>query len=187
MLHTVEEARRIYNPVQKDYAAYIKTAEETYGEFSLLEVELAPDGGNALHRHVDFTEEFEVLDGVLNVQIGKEHRELKTGETALVPRNVPHRFYNASGDTVHFVVELRPGHTGFEHALAIAYGMAADGAMNAAGQPKNILELAYLVSLSGTHLTGALRLLEPLFGLLARVAHRRGVDDRLAERYLGPF
>jgi hypothetical protein len=42
--------KRVFlNPVIGDKATLIKTAEETNGEFTLLEVELVPGGGNALH------------------------------------------------------------------------------------------------------------------------------------------
>ena len=39
--------RRYYHPLQKDYATFLKTSEETGGEFTLIEVEVAPGGGNA--------------------------------------------------------------------------------------------------------------------------------------------
>ena len=36
----MENSRRIYNPVQKDYVTFLKTGEETKGEYTLVEVEL---------------------------------------------------------------------------------------------------------------------------------------------------
>ena len=37
--------RRYYHPIQKDYATFLETSEETGGEYSLIEVEVAPGGG----------------------------------------------------------------------------------------------------------------------------------------------
>lgn len=34
--------RRYYHPVQKDYATFLQTSEETGGEHTLIEVEVAP-------------------------------------------------------------------------------------------------------------------------------------------------
>ena len=39
--------RRYYHPFQKDYATFLKTSEETGGEYTLIEVEVASGGGNA--------------------------------------------------------------------------------------------------------------------------------------------
>jgi hypothetical protein len=41
----MENPRRIYNPIQKDYLTFLKTSAETNGAFTLVEVELAPKGG----------------------------------------------------------------------------------------------------------------------------------------------
>ena len=40
--------RRIYNPIQKDYATFLETSEESGGEHTLIEIEVAPGGGRRL-------------------------------------------------------------------------------------------------------------------------------------------
>jgi hypothetical protein len=104
-----------------------------------------------------------------------------------VPPHTLHRFYNNSGKSVRFLVVVTPGHPGFENALRIAYGLASDDEVYQEGTPKNLLALAYLVQLSGSKLPGVLSLLQPVFGLGAKIAHHRGLDKRLAEKYLQPF
>lgn len=141
----MENVRRIYNPVQKDYATFLKTAVETAGELSLLEVELAPHGGNNLHFHPYFSEGFEVLEGELNVQMEKEICVLQVGEKAVVPPNTNHRFFSTSDQPTRFLVEIRPGHTGFENGLRIIYGLAEDGQLNPQGLPNDLLTLAYQI------------------------------------------
>jgi quercetin dioxygenase-like cupin family protein len=173
---------RIYNPVQKDYATFLKTSAETNGEYSLFEIELAPDGGNPLHAHSAFTEEFKVLEGELSVQVGQKHLVLKPGETALVPRHVAHRFYNTSGRRTTFQVELRPGHPGFEQTVRIGYSMA-DVKI---GMIKNLLALGLLLELSGTEFPKFAFLLQPIFRLLARIARSRGLDKELQALYGKP-
>jgi len=53
--------RRYYHPGQKDYATFLETSKETGGERTLIEIELAPGGGNVPHYHLTY-------DGVLHRQ-----------------------------------------------------------------------------------------------------------------------
>ena len=177
-------SRRFFNPLQRDAVTFLETSEESGGARTLIQVELAPGGGNALHRHMTYAEHFEVLEGRLTVSLdGLEHR-LHPGETAVAPAGVLHNFSNPTDDTVVYRVELRPGHRGFERALQAGYGLAADGRTRADGTPKNLLELAVLTHWSDIRISGPLRMLQPLFGVLATVARRRGVDRELARRYV---
>jgi quercetin dioxygenase-like cupin family protein len=183
-MSTTTTSRRIYNPVQKDAATFLETTEESGGKRTLIQVELAPGGGNAKHRHLEFAEHFEVLEGALTVHLDGIDHQLAQGDTAVAAAGRLHCFKNAADTTTVFRVELRPGHRGFERSLQIAYGLAEDGRVRTDGTPKNLLHLALLVEESGTRIAGPLRILEPAFGMLAALARRRGVDRDLARRYV---
>src|ERR671916_2030898 len=88
------EGRRYYNPGQKDYATFLKTSEETGGAITLIEIEVAPDGGTPPHYHKTYDEHFEVLEGTLEVLLGKEKHTLRPGQKAVAPRNTLHCFKN---------------------------------------------------------------------------------------------
>lgn len=61
------------------------------------------------HYHPRQDEHFEVLDGVLTVQLGKEpEREYKAGETIDVPRGTPHRMWNATAEPVRASWRVTP-------------------------------------------------------------------------------
>ena len=47
--------RTFFNPVINDTATFIKTAEETDGEYTLLEIELYKSDGPPLHFHKTFS------------------------------------------------------------------------------------------------------------------------------------
>jgi quercetin dioxygenase-like cupin family protein len=175
--------RTIYHPIQRDRVTFLKTASETGGALTLVEVELASGGGNDLHYHLSYTERFSPIVGELGVQIGREQRRLRPGESALVERGVVHRFYNPTQETIRFYVELAPGSAGFEQTLYVGYGLACDEHVSASGVPKDLLALGLLTVWSDTRLVGPLALLNPLFGLLARIARWRGVDAALLARY----
>jgi quercetin dioxygenase-like cupin family protein len=175
--------RRIYNPVQQDYATFLETSEESGGERSLVEIEVAPGGGNPPHYHRAFTEHFEVIDGELNVQVGQEIRTLGPGARASVPPGTVHRFFNTTATPTTFRVDVRPGHTGFEQMLMILYGLASDGKTNKKGLPKSLYATAVIGDLSDTNLPGLFTVLAPLFRWLAARARRNGIEQALIDRY----
>lgn len=175
--------RRYYHPLQKDYATFLETSEESGGEHTLIEIEVAPGGGNEPHYHKTYKEHFEVIEGSLEVLVGRETRVLRPGERAVAGRNVLHRFRNPTGSHTRFLVELRPGHAGFEKAIKAGYGLAADGLTGPTGVPKNIYHLAVLLDWSEMRVPGLFTIAEPLFRLLAARARRKGIDADLEARY----
>ena len=177
------EDRRYYHPVQKDYTTFLETSEETSGDHTLLEIELAPGGGNTPHYHKTYDEHFEVVEGTLEVLVGKETRVLRPGQKAVAPRNTLHRFRNPGEERARFLVELRPGSAGFEKAIKAGYGLARDGRVRADGTPKNLYHLAVLLEWSEIRLPGVFTIAEPLLRFLAKRARRKGIDRELEARY----
>src|SRR4051794_21531317 len=175
--------RRFYSSVQKDAATFIETVAESGGTRTLLEIELAVGGGNAPHRHRTYAEHFTVVSGELSVHLGDDVHRLGPGESAVAPIGALHHFTNDTDEPVLFRVELRPGHRGFERALQVGYGLATDGRTNGEGVPRNPLHLALLLEWSDMQITGLARAIEPVAGLLARIARRRGIDRELEQRY----
>ena len=102
------------DPIIKDRVTFVRTSEETDGEYSKIVVHLSPGGGNEPHFHTSFSESFSPLEGRLGVLVGKERRVLEPGETATVPAGVVHCFFNPSDQFVRFKGEARPGHRGLE-------------------------------------------------------------------------
>ena len=180
---SVQAYRRVYNPVQKDAATFLELAEETNGARTLLELEVAPGGGNGLHYHTSFAEHFTAVSGELRVQVGKQEFVLQPGQSAVAPPMALHRWYNPSQQTVTALVELRPGNTGFERSIQIAYGLARDGLMNKHGTPTSMVHLALLVEASDSGLPGIFSMLAPLMRGLAAWGRRRGIERELIERY----
>ncbi len=183
-LTTHSTLNRVYeNPVFGDKAVFLKTFEETNGDSTLLEITLAPGGGNAMHFHLDFSETFRPITGALLVRIGHERKLLQPGEVCTVPVKTPHCFQNPSKETIVFQVELQPGHPGFENSLKIAYGLAKDGLTNQKSLPKKFSHLALLATMSGTFPVGIFSLLMPLLQWKAKRARKQGVEQKLIDTY----
>ncbi len=176
--------RRIYNPIQKDYVTFLKTADETNGECTLVEVELAAGGGVGLHYHKTYAEKFDCISGELKVQLGKVVHTLNSGATATAQANINHRFFNTSKDTCTFRVELRPASKGFERSLQIGYGLARDGQTKKNGFPKDKLALAWLFDISESNLPGWMSLFEGILRRQSKKAIAKGLDKELTEKYV---
>lgn len=180
----MENQRRIYNPIQKDYVTFVKTSEESRGECTRVEVELAPKGGVGLHYHKTFSEKFDCLDGELKVQAGKTIHTLSPGQSITASANVNHRFFNTSEKVCKFRVELRPASRGFEQSLQIGYGLARDGQTNRKGFPNNRLALAWLFEISESNLPGWMSIFEFILRKQAKKARATGLDRELVEKYV---
>ncbi len=180
---TPTQERVIENPLIKDRITFIKTSEETNGQYLLAQLELAPHGGNPMHYHTTFTEKFEAVTGQLHVMVKGEHKVLEPGQSALVPLLAHHRFFNPSDTPVTALIEVRPARQ-FEEMLRIAYGLARDGKTNAQALPKSIWHLALLFQISESYTPGLpLPIQRIVFGLLASIARFLGKDKEL-EKYL---
>ncbi|WP_019587618.1 cupin domain-containing protein [Deinococcus apachensis] len=172
----------IYNPVQKDSVTFLR---RTDGRCStLVDVELAPGGGNGLHTHTAYSEEFTCREGLLGIHLDGREITLRPGESALAPIGSVHRFYNASPEPVRFRTEIAPGHRGFEQGLILSYGLAQGGQVNAKGIPMNIWHLALIADMTDSRLAGPLRVLNPVLTSLARRARARGIEAELLRRYV---
>lgn len=176
--------KRVFeNPVIGDRVTFLETSEEANGVHSLLEIELIPKGGNAVHYHRSFSETFTAVEGELGVQAGKEHKVLKPGESYTIPPMMLHRFYNTGEQPIKFRVELRPGHAGFENSMKIAYGLARDGLTNKKSVPRKFSHMALLITMSDTNIPGFLSLLMPLFQWKVKQPQMAHVYRELVERY----
>jgi quercetin dioxygenase-like cupin family protein len=176
--------KRIYNPIQKDYVTFLKTATDTNGEFTLVQVELAPQGGVGLHYHKTYSEKFTCLEGELGVQVERQKLSLSPGETITAHREVNHRFFNESNSTCIFEVEIRPASRGFEKSLQIGYGLAGDGMCKPNGFPKDKLALAWLFDISESNLPGWRSIFEFILRYQSKKARAVGVDKILEAKYV---
>jgi mannose-6-phosphate isomerase-like protein (cupin superfamily) len=88
----------------------IRSNEETGGEYVEMEWTLPPAAfPPPVHRHPAQVEEYEILEGTLEVMIDGNWRTVATGDSASVPVNTDHTFRITSGQTVRVRNFHRPG------------------------------------------------------------------------------
>jgi mannose-6-phosphate isomerase-like protein (cupin superfamily) len=96
------------------------------GNKNSAEVTLKSGGKIPLHYHFDFSEYYEVLEGELKMQVGKEIKTLHKGEYLLIPVKTVHRYFNESGNDVKFKVVIQPGNIGYQLLVSVLNGLARD-------------------------------------------------------------
>ncbi len=177
------ENRTFANPAINDAATFLKTAAETNGAYTLIEIDLGRSEGPPLHYHKTFSEKFEVKKGVLYIQVGKDKKVLNIGESITVPAGTPHRFYNETDNEVKFHVTFEPGHLGMENFIKIFYGLASDGLTDKKGKPKNFAHLAVALIMSDSNAPGWMSVLSPILRSVAKRAKKNGTEEWLLNRY----
>lgn len=116
------DERRIYNPVQRDAATFLETSEESDGERTLAELEVAPGGRVTPHYHLTYAEHFRAREGRLTVRIGNVRHELDPGDEAVAHPGQLHAWSNETSAPVLAYVELRPGTRGSRRRCVSATG-----------------------------------------------------------------
>jgi quercetin dioxygenase-like cupin family protein len=174
---------KIINPIIGEEIIFLTTSKQSNGEKTVMEVTIGPKGGNPLHYHTRFSETFNVVEGELNVQVGREKMKLKTGESATAPANTNHRFYNTSGKSVCFIVELKPASEGFENVLRIAFGLARDGKAGPNGMPASFVHNGILMNMGEGYFVGLFSVLEKVFRYFGNSDKARQVEKELLEKY----
>ncbi|PZR21214.1 MAG: cupin [Flavobacterium psychrophilum] len=180
----MDNVKTYYNPLNGEYTKILKTSADTLGEYSLLEVNLIPGGGNPPHYHTRFTEEFIAAEGKLGLLYNKDILYLEPGESRLVPIGIEHRFFNDGSEPIIFKIILRTGQPGFENFIKALFGLVNDGKTTKSMIPKNPLYGATLLHWGDTHLkTLYFRLFTPLAKLAYWLAKRTGTEQRLLDSY----
>jgi mannose-6-phosphate isomerase-like protein (cupin superfamily) len=85
----------------------VATADTAGNLFVIEHRGLQPGKGPALHLHYSQEEWFYVLEGEVAFLVGDQHLSLRTGESVLAPRRVPHTF-SAVGSPAHMLIAFTP-------------------------------------------------------------------------------
>jgi mannose-6-phosphate isomerase-like protein (cupin superfamily) len=174
------------NPVTGERVKWHLTSADTSGRLVRAEWWARPGGGVAFeHVHREAEERFEVLSGRMAAELDGRVIELGAGERIALPAGIPHRWWNAGGDDLHFVLEIEPpGH--FEETIETLFGLAREGRVKKDGSP-GLLQLAVMARDFGFEAYPTspplpiLRAAAALLAPLGRLLGRRAVYPRFQE------
>jgi quercetin dioxygenase-like cupin family protein len=88
-----KQAYRIFG----DRFTFLVNSEDTGGRSCTMEVRISPNGGSDFHRHGDADEQFYILEGTVNFQLGEETFSAAPGDVVFIPRGLQHRV--STGET----------------------------------------------------------------------------------------
>jgi mannose-6-phosphate isomerase-like protein (cupin superfamily) len=135
----------IEHPVTGERFTFLKTAQDTDGEYSRYEVRVRPHGFVAApHVHPRVEETFEIRSGAFTFVVDGEKREVGPGEGATVPEGTPHAWWNTGEEEGLAMVEFRPALNADEF-FETFFGLAQDGKVSPKTGLPNLLWLAVIL------------------------------------------
>jgi mannose-6-phosphate isomerase-like protein (cupin superfamily) len=129
------------NPITGERAVVLTDPYEHPERVLVAHLLVAPGGRVALaHRHPEARERFHVLGGQVDFKIGEEERTLGPGDSAEVPVDTVHDWWQVGEEEASVVVEVDPGER-FVEMVGTFFGLARDGKVDRKGLP-HLLQLA---------------------------------------------
>jgi quercetin dioxygenase-like cupin family protein len=114
---------------------FLETAADTDGEYTLIEVTVAPGGGVPMaHVHPNQSETFEVVAGRLSMKAGRDKLVAQPGDVVTVVPGQVHRFWNESDESVTFRCTVAPS-LEFERFIETMFALGDDGKLSRRGLP----------------------------------------------------
>lgn len=160
--------------------------EENGGKRQLYRVRLPPGRPSPpLHYHLAFTETFTVVEGLLDLYLGRErrHQLLRPQESRRVQIRQPHTFANERDESSVITIETIPA-GGVVKAFQLAYGVANDGGAAKDGLPANPLVRLLFIRMSQGYLPGIPVLLQRfVFAVAAFIASVTGLEKKLMKYF----
>ncbi len=143
----------------------------------VIEATLPPNIGRArAHVHLDFEQDFDVIEGVARLSIKGDEREASAGTTVHVPRGTRHVDpWNAGPDRLVFRNTIAPNPPFIPAYGETVIARLVDGRLSDAGELAP-LHLAVVLHATGgqSYGPGPIALQRALLPLLAAIGRRRG-------------
>lgn len=131
------------NPATGEFGYIRVGTSETDGKLMVADLRVRPGGAViGAHIHPTIDERFTVLDGKIGYMRGSEKGILEAGQSADLPRGVPHDWWNAGDQEARVIVEIRPAGR-FEQMATTLFALAQEGKTNPKGVP-NPLQMAVI-------------------------------------------
>jgi mannose-6-phosphate isomerase-like protein (cupin superfamily) len=171
----------IWNHQSGERLTMLASEHENNGALQQYEVRAPPHRPEPpLHYHLDFTETFTVIEGQLDLYLGRirEHILLSAGDSATVQLEQLHTFANNRAESVTFTVTTRPP-GGVVKAFQLAYGIANTEGAAGDGLPRNFLARLLFIRISQGYLPGIPLLLQKIaLNCAALIARLTGFEKR---------
>jgi mannose-6-phosphate isomerase-like protein (cupin superfamily) len=117
----------IEHPVTGERITFIRTAGQTGGQYTELELVVKPHGFvAATHIHPRQAESFEIVSGAFGFIVDGKERRAEAGERVVIRPGTPHTWWNAGISEATAIVQFRPS-LKTEEFFETFFGLAQDG------------------------------------------------------------
>lgn len=140
----IKQGDQIINARTGQRMTFLKTWAETNG--TQLQIECFSPSTTARepeHIHPFQENRFHVLSGVLWFSINGKTTIATAGDTVSIPKNVPHRFWNAGEKEAHYIQEFFPA-LRIDSLFETFFALAREGKLNKKGVP-NLFRLSVIM------------------------------------------
>jgi quercetin dioxygenase-like cupin family protein len=129
------KGQTIYNSVTGETLTFLETATDTNGEKLVFDLVLKPGSTVPMkHTHTKQDEIFELVSGSVHIEVGAEHKLLMPGENAVMPKKIPHRWWNNHTENAKLTVTFIPAHN-TEDFFVEMFALASGGKTKPNGSP----------------------------------------------------
>jgi quercetin dioxygenase-like cupin family protein len=154
--------------------ALVRSHDDTGGEYVEMEWTLPPGAlAPPAHRHPTQVEEYEVLEGGLDVMVDGHWRSLAAGDSASVPIDSSHTFRVPPGEPVRVRNFHRPG-SHFDEFIEKQYRFTTSGQFKGLRRPSTAIFMSMVWQEHSDLLVPSSRVLRSLMRGLARLGRRLG-------------
>lgn len=116
----------VYNHFAGERFVFRRTGAETDGASFEVDLYLDPHGAvPAEHVHAEVEEYFTVVEGVLTVRLAGVEKQVRPGETIIVPPGTPHQPFNQTDQMVHVIGGGKPARK-LDLCLVQLHGLVLD-------------------------------------------------------------
>ena len=103
------------------------SSDQAGGSYTTMEIGVPPSVGPDLHLHEIEDEQFYVIDGELDYQVGESSFRASSGDFIHIPRRTLHGFTNVGSTPAKLLATFGPGTGLEEHFRAAGQQIAASG------------------------------------------------------------
>lgn len=106
-----KKGQTINNKITGETLTFLETSADTNGQRLVFDLLLEPRSCVPMkHIHTLQDEIFETLEGYVDVEVGNEQKKIHAGNKVLMPKSVPHKWWNSSGSNIRLTVTFIPAH-----------------------------------------------------------------------------
>jgi len=155
----------------------VRSNQETGGEYVEMEWTMPPGAfAPPAHRHPTQVEEYEVLDGALEVMVDGDRRTLEKGDSASVPVNTDHTFRTVPGKVAKVRNFHRPGGR-FDEFVEEQYRFVTSERFKGVKRPSTAMAMAMAWDEHSDLLVPSNRAMRWAVPVLARLGRALGYAD----------